>query len=154
MIKNDLDFSGYDAVINTPGAMLDQADALDIKMATLAQSITESNVNYTFKMNWAAFKKGWDDFYNGLKGVGGWFDRLWSSTLDQIDAYQSQLVDWQTQFLANGGSIEGPRVEKPPEQPSLNTLLGNLKWIAIGGVVLYGAVTFGPVVKKMIGGRR
>jgi hypothetical protein len=156
MIRQDYEqaYGSLDAVINTPGSMMDKADAVNASMNILAQDISESVVTDSFKMGWATFKKSWDDFYADLGGIGGWVNRLWAGTLEDIESYQNRLVDWQNQFKAYGGIVVGPAAEKLPEQPSAASLLGNIKWIVIGVAVVYGAFTFGPVIKKVIGGRK
>lgn len=151
MIKHDgrRAYSDFDATINTPSEILASADSVDASMTTLAQAITESDVPSTFKTDWATFKGTWDTFYKELHGLSGWLDRLWVGTLERVESYQNRLVDWQTRFQSYGGTVAGPLVAKVPEQPGLTDLLGNLKWIAIGGLALFGVVTFGPAIRRL-----
>jgi hypothetical protein len=96
----------------------------------------------------------WGGFYNSLQGVTGWASRLWASTDDQIDDYQRRLVSWEQSFKSAGGSVPGGDIVAPAPAFSLEAILGQAKWIVLGGAALYALVTFGPALSRAFSSRR
>lgn len=138
--------NGFAGII-TPDQMLDQAKAVDADFVRLNASIANSpSVDPAFAASWLAFFKEWRDFLASLSGVSGYAKRLWAGTADQIDAYASKLVGWQSDLTANGGSVIGPQIEKPVAPPTLEGTLSKVAWIA--GLVVVGIVVFKVVPKR------
>lgn len=132
------------AVINTPGAILSMADALEGDFERVAADIARSSVSPSFKASWISFAEEWGAFYSGLQGVGGWVDRLWGSTIEQIDSYRTQLRSWQERFTAEGGRASGPVVAPP--SVNVNPFAGSLneiKWILLAAAVLGAVIIYG-----------
>jgi hypothetical protein len=115
--------------IVTPGVMLDHATALDGDVNRLATDVDASAAPQAFRDQWATFLSEWRAFYEGLQGVGGYVDRLWGGTDDQIASYRSRLVEWTAKFHKLGGDTTAPDAA-PPEAPT--NPLADLKWIVLG----------------------
>jgi hypothetical protein len=140
--------------ILTPGTILGHANVVDSDVLRVSTAIMGSSVDDGFKSGWMSFAEAWGQFYDSLQGVTGWAQRLWAGTDDQIDDYQTRLVSWEQSFRAAGGQVPGGPVAPPSPAFSLEGILGQAKWIVIGGAALYALVTFGPALSRAFSSSR
>lgn len=147
MVKHDRQLDGF---VITPSEIQNEARSVNVDMTNTdaaASAVADAQV----RAGWDNFLAAWKQFFGPIDDASTYnpFSPLWwSGTMDSIRDWRARLITWQKALQDAGASgvvvaQQSQNAGAPISAPSLD-LIGNLKWIVIGGVALVLAVKLIP----------
>ena len=116
------------ALILTPGHILDEMNTVRAVIAQLDKDVARSAVDEDFKTSWRVFFDEYEAFY---ENHSGWFGRWWAGTYEKSVEYRRRALSWRKRLVDLGGRATSP-VDAPPESPG-EQLASAAKWLFVGG---------------------
>lgn len=139
----------------SPGELQDEARSINADMVQTDNDTAAADIVENVRASWAAFYMAWikyfqpiDDSwrYNPL-GAAAW------ANIDQLRDWRSRLIDWQKSLAAAGANIITPTKPSDAVAPSkgFEDVLGVVKWVVVGGIVLVLGVKVLPALTSKKG---
>lgn len=108
-----------------------------------AQVAKCSSLDPSKKAAWSAFKTNWDKYYTS--DDSWWFGFGTAAIFSEGQAFEQQIITWQTDVNSECGASSGPALLVPSHDPSGKTSLfstSTVVMLTLGGVALAGGLVF------------